>query len=243
MISKFYTKYKQKDLNNEEKQIVFDYISNMNKNKSAKANQKRKYDFKEFFGSLQILLFYLTEKGVIDPEEKIINVIKNAPGYLKLSNDCKSFFYNEGNQFSLNQLMNLFFFFEHLCFDDLVETLQPEYKAEIPDDLKNKIIETVIKNNKIKEIPVKDLGAATRRFISRYLAGKLQVTDIAEDNHLYFELTREELWEEKIGKLENLEGLMTDLLFKLGIKVGQAYEFYNIIGEEDRNTLNFNHPK
>ena len=239
MISKFYGKYKQKDLNNEEKQIVFEYISNMNKNKSAKANQKRKYDFKEFFGSLQILLFYLTEKGVINEEEKIVNVIKNAPGYLKLSNDCKSFFHNDGKQFSLNQLMNLFFFFEHLCFEDLAETLQPEYRAVIPDDLKNKIIEKLVKK-KDPVISIKDLGAATRRFISRYLAGKLQVTDITEDRDLPFELSREELWEEKIGKLEDLMDIITNMMFKIELKVGQAYEFYNIIGEEDRNALNFN---
>ena len=239
MISKFYGKYKQKDLNNEEKQIVFEYISNMNKNKSAKANQKRKYDFKEFFGSLQILLFYLTEKGVINEEEKIVNVIKNAPGYLKLSNDCKSFFHNDGKQFSLNQLMNLFFFFEHLCFEDLAETLQPEYRAVIPDDLKNKIIEKLVKKKDLV-ISVKDLGAATRRFISRYLAGKLQVTDITEDRDLPFELSREELWEEKIGKLEDLMDIITNMMFEFKLKVGQAYEFYNIIGDEDRNALNFN---
>ena len=239
MITKFYGKYKQKDLNNEEKQIVFEYISNMNKNISAKANQKRKYDFKEFFGSLQILLFYLTEKGVINEEEKIVNVIKHAPGYLKLSNDCKSFFYNDGKQFSLNQLMNLFFFFEHLCFEDLAETLQPEYKQVIEDDLKKKIIEKLV-NKKDLVISVKDLGAATRRFISRYLAGKLQVTDIKEDRDLSFELTREELWEEKIGKLEDLMDIITDMIYEFKLKVGQAYEFYNIIGDEDRRALNFN---
>ena len=242
MISKFYGKYKQKDLNNDEKQIVFEYISNMNKNKSAKANQKRKYDFKEFFGSLQILLFYLTEKGVVNEDEKIVNVIKNAPGYLKLSNDCKSFFYNDGKQFSLNQLMNLFFFFEHLCFEDLAETLQPEYRAVIPDDIKNKIIEKLVKKKDLV-ISVKDLGAATRRFISRYLAGKLQVTDITEDRDLSFELSREELWEEKIGQLEDLMDIITNMTFEFKLKVGQAYDFYNIIGDEDRNSLNFNNTK
>ena len=244
MITKFYGKYKQKDLTDEEKQIVYEYISNMNKNKSAKANQKRKYDFKYFFGSMQILLFYLTEKGVMNENEKIVNIIKNAPGYLKLSNDCKSFFYNEGKNFSLNQLMNLFFFFEHLCFEDLAETLQPEYRQPIDPKLKEKIIEKLIKKkDEFNLIPTKDLGAATRRLISRYLAGKLQVTDITEKRDLSYELTREELWEEKIGQLEDLIDLVTGRIFEFKLTVGQAYEFYNIIGDEDRNALKFNYQK
>ena len=244
MITKFYGKYRQKDLTDEEKQIVYEYISNMNKNKSAKANQKRKYDFKYFFGSMQILLFYLTEKGVMNENEKIVNIIKNAPGYLKLSNDCKSFFYNEGNNFSLNQLMNLFFFFEHLCFEDLAETLQPEYRQPIDAKLKEKIIEKLIKKkDEFNLIPNKDLGAATRRLISRYLAGKLQVTDITENRDLSYELTRAELWEEKIGQLEDLIEQVTGRIFEFKLTVGQAYEFYNIIGDEDRNSLKFNYQK
>ena len=244
MITKFYGKYKQKDLTDEEKQIVYEYISNMNKNKSAKANQKRKYDFKYFFGSMQILLFYLTEKGVMNENEKIVNIIKNAPGYLKLSNDCKSFFYNEGNNFSLNQLMNLFFFFEHLCFEDLAETLQPEYRQPIDAKLKEKIIEKLIKKkDEFNLIPNKDLGAATRRLISRYLAGKLQVTDITENRDLSYELTRAELWEEKIGQLEDLIEQITGRIFEFKLTVGQAYEFYNIIGDEDRNALKLNYQK
>ena len=138
--------------------------------------------------------------------------------------------------------MNLFFFFEHLCFEDLAETLQPEYRAVIPDDIKNKIIEKLVKKKDLV-ISVKDLGAATRRFISRYLAGKLQVTDITEDRDLSFELSREELWEEKIGQLEDLMDIITNMTFEFKLKVGQAYDFYNIIGDEDRNSLNFNNTK
>ena len=193
---------------------------------------------------MQILLFYLTEKGVMNENEKIVNIIKNAPGYLKLSNDCKSFFYNEGKNFSLNQLMNLFFFFEHLCFEDLAETLQPEYRQPIDPKLKDKIIEKLIKKkDEFNLIPTKDLGAATRRLISRYLAGKLQVTDITEKRDLSYELTREELWEEKIGQLEDLIDLVTGRIFEFKLTVGQAYEFYNIIGDEDRNALKFNYQK
>ena len=238
MISKFYGKYPQIDLTDKEKKEVINYISNMNRNKSDNAKIKKRYDFKYFFGSLQILLFYLTEKGVMKEEEKIMNIINNAPGYLKLSKDCINFFNKEGKNFSLKNLMNLFFFFEHLCFEDLADTLQPEYKKQISKDTKNKIIEKLINKKKPDDkIPIKNLGSATRRLISRYLAGKLEVTDIKEDRDLSFELSREELWEEKIGKLEDLMELVSGKIYEFKLTVGQAYEFYNIIGDEDRNTL------
>ena len=47
-----------------------------------------------------------------------------------------------------------------------------------------------------------------------------------------------ELWEEKIGKLDNLMTLVFDKMKGLNVTLGQAYEFYKIIGEEDRNALN-----
>ena len=237
MITKFHGKYPQTDLNDEEKKEVIKYIAEMNK--SISKNMKKKYDFKNFFGSLQMLLFYLTEKSVMKKEEKIINIINNAPGYLKISNDCKDFFYNEGINLSVSKMMNLFFFFEHLCFDDLAETLQPEYRAVIPEDIKNRIIEKLIKQKKENDpITIKNLGAATRRLISRYLAGKVQTTDISEDRDLAFELTRIELWEEKIGRLEDLEELISAKIYEFKLTVGQANQFYNIIGEEDRIALN-----
>ena len=241
MISKFYLKYSQVDLTMEEKKEIINYIAQMNKKIFAKNKKQKKYDFKNFFGSLQILLFYLTEKGVMKEEEKIVDVIKNAPAYLKLSDDCKNFFNKEGKEYNLKKIMNLFFFFEHLCFEDLAETLQPEYKAPIPEDIKGKIIDRFIKQKKEDDkIPVKYFGASTRRLISRYLAGKLQVTDIKEDRDLAGELTRIELWEERYGKLEDLEDIIYGKFKDFKLTVGQAYEFYNIIGQDDRKTIELN---
>jgi hypothetical protein len=241
MISKFYLKYTQIDLNMDEKKDIKNYIDKMNKMISAKSKKKKRYDFKNFFGSLQILLFYLTEKGVMKEEEKIVDVIKNAPAYLKLSDVCKNCFKEEGKEYNLKRIMNLFFFFEHLCFEDLAETLQPEYKAPIPEDIKGKIIDRFIKQKKEDDkIPVKYFGASTRRLISRYLAGKLQVTDIKEDRDLAGELTRIELWEERYGKLEDLEDIIYGKFKDFKLTVGQAYEFYNIIGQDDRKTIDLN---
>ena len=237
MLSNFYSKYPQKDLDDKEKEAIINYIDEMNKDSLRKHNIK--YDFKDFFGSMQILIFYLTEKGVMKEDEKILNILKKAPGYFKLSDDCRNFFYGVGENLTVNKLMNLFFFFEHLCFEDLAETLQNEYKQEIPEDLKEKIKNKLLKKeeNPDAKYTIKDLGAAVRRLISRYLAGKLEVTDISEDRDLAFELSREDLWEEKIAKLEDLMDIIGAQLYEFKLKVGQAYAFYNLIGEEDRKSI------
>ena len=211
------------------------YIDDMNK--QNKDNNK-KYDFKEFYVSMQMLIFYLTEKGIMKEDEKIVDILKKAPGYFKLSDDCTDFFYNKGSDLTVNKLMNLFFFFEHLCFEDLAQTLQNEYKKEIPEDKKTDITNKLLKNKDPQDkFTIKDLAAAVRRLISRYLAGKLEVTDINEDRDLAFELSREDLWEEKIAQMDDLMEVIGAKLYEFKLTVGQAYEFYNLIGEEDRNSI------
>ena len=69
------------------------------------------------------------------------------------------------------------------------------------------------------------------------MAGRLEVTDINEDRDLGFELSREDLWEEKIAKLDDLMDLIGAQLYEFKLKVGQAYAFYNLIGEEDRKSI------
>ena len=181
----------------------------MNKDKMAK--NKINYDFKDFFGSMQMLIFHLTEMGVMSDEEKILNILENAPEYFKLSTDCRDFFYNEGKELTIKKLMNLFFFFEHLCFEDLAKTLQLEYTKEISEEKKKLIKDKLLKSNN-DVYTIKELAAADRRFISRYLAGKLDVTDINEDRDLAYELSREELWEERISNREDFQDTITTQL-------------------------------
>ena len=237
IISNFYLKYPQKDLKEEEKLIVINYIKKMNKENLRKNNVK--YDFKEFYGSIQMYIFYLVENGIIKDDEKIINALKNSSIYFKISNDCKNFFLEEGNQLSVDKIMNLFFYFEHLCYEELIKNLQNEYKKEISNDTKINIINKLIKN-KTERFPlynIKDLGAAVRRFISRYLVGKLQINDIKEDRDLAFELSREDLWEKKISESEGLNNAIKEQISIFKLNVDQAYAFYELIGEEDKRSI------
>ena len=76
-----------------------------------------------------------------------------------------------------------------------------------------------------------------RRLISRYLTGEMQTTDINENLELVSQLYRTDLWEEKLGKLDDLEELITEKIKQFKLTVGQAFNFYEIIGEEDRNSI------
>ena len=226
IISQFYSQYPQICLDIEEKKQIINYISNMN-------NKNKSYNFNNFLSSLQNLLYYLTKKIFVKKDETIFNIIKIHSENLKLSNDCENFFNNEGKDLTLNKMMNVFIIFEHLCFKDLSDNLLLLYKKKISKELKDKIIKNLLNSkNSNDEITVKDLAAATRRLISRYLTGK--ISDIDEKRDLVLELTREELWEENIKKNNDFEELIFEKMKDIKLVVGQAYEFYNIIGDEDK---------
>ena len=224
-IVKFYDKYPQVDLSEEERKQIHSSLL-----KIFKSNNN---DFKSFFGSMQLLMFYLSNNIV--PDKDINSIIKNRPDYIRLDSNYIRFF-SEKN-FNINKFMNIFFYTEHLSFNELSKTIQTEYKKQIEDniivDIK-KELEINIENDKL---PWKDLAAAVRRFISRYLVGDRQTTDVNENSELIYQLSRKDLWEEKYGKLDNLDQLISAKMNKFKIKVGQAFSFYEIIGTEDKNSI------
>jgi len=151
-LSTFYIKYKQLDLTEDEISIIIKYIKKRKKNGES--------DFTLFFSSLNLLIFYLLNNGAINTD-KISKILLKSPPYLKISKDCFEFFQNEGNQFAVNKLMNIFFYIEHLCFNDLCNNLHPDYKISIEHEtqekIKKKLLNEVNKNN--KSYSIKDLAA------------------------------------------------------------------------------------
>ena len=223
---KFYTKYPQKDLNEEDKNIIFEYLKTI--------NTRNNNDFKEFFGSMQLIIFYLINNNFKE-DEKTSNIISEAPDYLDIDKDCLNFFNGVGKEFKANQIMNIFFYIEHLCFDTLIENIRIEYKKPIEksvvDEIKKKLINESQPEDKIS---LNDLAAPLRRFISRYLVGNKEVIDVNENNTLDFQLGRIDLWGEKYGNLDNLIQLVSEKIKNFNLKVCHALDFYNIIGEQDK---------
>ena len=164
-------KYPQNDLEKYEKEEVIKYITNINKDSQDK--NKNPYEFKNFYTSFQLLFQFLKTATEVKKDETICNIIKGNLEKLKLSDDFKHFFNNEGKNFTLNKLYNLFSIFEHLISKDLFEMLQPDFKIQIPEETKNKIIEKILTNKNTNDvITTKDLAAAIRRLITRYLIGE-----------------------------------------------------------------------
>ena len=230
IISKLFMIYPQKDLDEDEKNIIISYIKS-----------KNNYDFKYFLSSMQMIIYYLAEKVIFKGNEKMNNIMKNIKSSYTLTNDCINFFLNEGKELTVDKIMNIYAYFEHLCYNDLINNLQDDYKKEIDSEIKNNIINNLINNeNKINIFNAfsrKDLASALRRFISRYLVGKRQNNDLKEHRILVFELSREDLWDEKIRKNENFMEITDKNISQFNLEVSQAYSFYELIGDEDKKEI------
>ena len=114
ILNKFYLKYPQTDLTKEEKKKIFIYINEINGDK--------KEIIKNIYGSIQILIFYLT-KNNFKADEEIKIILNYFPDSLNINKNLFNFFGYKGNNFNVNKLMNILFYFENLCFDDLVKIL------------------------------------------------------------------------------------------------------------------------
>ena len=208
LMKKFYGKYPQKDLSKDDKKSIESFVSLLIL-KLTGANRRQNY-FKNFFDSLELLLFYFTEKETMDGNTKIKDIIEKAPGYLKISDDCKNLFTKEMEYLTINQMMNFWFYIEHLFFYHSQIIPPPKFREEIAQDIKAMIIKNLLKPEvKNDTISTLSLAAATRRIISRYLIGRSTLTDSSQDRELTFELFKAEFWEENIGKLDNLPELVT----------------------------------
>lgn len=181
-----------------------------------------------------MFIFYLSETGKV--EKSLKEIVENLPSYLRLSEDFKNFFSNQKyklNELTIDKILNIFIFIEHFCFNDLVETLHNEYKEKIFIE-KQKEIESKLKISSEDIYTKKDLASAVRRFISNYLAGKLEVADVNENRDLTDEIYREDLWDEEILKKGDLQIEVGEKIREFKLKVGQTYELYKLISKEDK---------
>ena len=79
--------------------------------------------------SIQLLIFYLKNENY-NPDVKIKDAIKNIPDYINISDECKEFFENNPN-FKLNILISIFEYIELLCYSEIVENVNEEYKKKL----------------------------------------------------------------------------------------------------------------
>ena len=221
ILTNFIEKYPQNELNEDEKNIIINYLKDRYK--------KKKFEITEFFASFQLLLFYLDNYSNKLDEENISTIIKQKPDYLRVSMDFKNFFENEGNIFKINQMMNIFLFIEHLSFEPLCENLDNEIKNKKISDQKEQQILTALTNIQEKV----DLSRALRRYISRYLVGKKKEKELLK-NKLASELSKSDLWGVNKDQINEINKFLSEVLAQFNLIVEESFSFYNIIGKEDK---------
>ena len=225
VLQQFYKKYKQKDLDEEEKKIIVKEFINNNNNKSL---------YKQIYGTIQLIIFFLLNNNM-DEKQKICEI--NFPNYLRIDESFQRFLGDKGKDFTADKIMGIFLLFEHLCFNDLCKTLHDEYKEEISNEIIEKIDNNYFNNNN-EVMTIQEIGAAVRRFISRYLVGQNKEGYFIPNSLLLPQLRRPDLWGEKIGKLQNLDELISKSLQILNLTVGQSFKFYEKIKSEDEKEIN-----
>jgi len=155
-------------------QEPLDYLEKENMVKYIIEEFPDNYDFKKFFNSIQMLVFYLTENESTFDDLYLSDIIEKIPYYLIISEDCKYFFLNKKyklNKLKINKLLKINDFLEQFCYKDIIKTLNYKYKVNISNEKQKKIGEKLKGNIYVQ----KYLAAAIRRFISRYL---LEIEDI-----------------------------------------------------------------
>lgn len=85
---------------------------------------------------------------------------------------------------------------------------------------------------KNQDFTVKQFAAALRIYICRYILGQRKSVDVGEKKVLNFELSRIDLWEEKIGKLDSLSELLFVYINEFKLNVSQTYELYKLVQDQ-----------
>ena len=237
----FYLKYPQKEFDIIEKELIFNYLKDKIKPEIIPLNNILTDNdiLKNLFGFTQMLIIYLTTKKFVKTDTPILSIIKSLSSEYDFPNIFLEFLTLLGNKITIEKIMNLFTIFEHLCFNELLKLLKNEYREDIKEKIQNDIINKIENNEKNlnKIYSKKDLDKALRRLISRYLIGTGDINDIKTENDLFFELNREDLWDEKIKKIEDFDKEIKEDFEEFKLKVNQAYSLYNLIGNEDREEI------
>ena len=224
VLERFENDNKTEELTNDEKMRIYNYIkSNYNINDHN--------DLKQLYSYLQLIIFYLIN-NINDIGKSIKNIIEGSND-IKI-NDKNFIAIFEGNEMTLtgNKIISIFIFIEHLCFDVFSQNLIEEYNAQIDENIKNKIKDELTKNEDIKEI-----GPVSRRFISRFLYNINNKDDLSPNGALTIQLKRKDLWNKEFRETEKIERIL-ESIEKFNLKVGQCFNFYQLIKEKDEKEIN-----
>ena len=242
ILSDFMSKYTQKELSLEKKEIIYSIIK-------EKLNENND-ELEKILFSIQLLIYYLIKERQIETEE-IKTIIDDLPNYVNLSKECKDFFQEPKLTIKFEELMEVYIYLELLCFfnlkktddkkeeeeDDnpIIKNLRIEYKMPIEEKQSNDIL-SLFENKIFKLITKETLAVSCRRFISRYLVSNRDDIEYDEKNLLSLYLNRYELWPREFIE-KNMNQILEDdleLLGKSELKVGQCYALYKLMNFDEK---------
>ena len=235
----FEFKYKNEDLEFKNKDICSKFKKNINEENLILNDKIIIYNFfEENKGNVNLhlkllddftnLIKYSNEN--VDKKEEIsqINIFKlieENENQIEFSDNFKIFF-KENKKFTINKLLNIYEYYQILCFNKVKETLK-QYQEKIIDEEQKKTIKDYIENDlKTNKI---DLEIAIRKFILCFLSkeknkeNKIKINQNNIKNYLEIE----DLWNKNFFK-KNEFNQMLQKLKKLNIKVNNVIPFYEI---------------
>ena len=217
----FIEKYPQINLDEEQKQILFNF-----KNEQYSIDILTKILF-----SMQLMISYYHE-NIFENEQTVYETFQEFPDYFKINEEIKSLFFNN-KQFKLKHLLYVYEYFELLCFSEFKKNLDPCYNSneDISNEKKEKL-EKYFKEKPEHFITKINIATAVRRFISRYLVGIREDTDINIDDELFLNL-RNDCWDNELLINQVLFERSLEELKKVGIKVKEGLRLYEYLGGDD----------
>ena len=219
-------KYKPRELDEAEKLALNDLLE--------ENNNSRFYN--DVFSSLQILMNEIIKENY-KQTHLIYKIIESKPNYIMLNAKLVDFFrkqfeyYSDTqfNFFSVNSLLEIFNYFEALCWKEMEKNIPIDYMQELPEKMQKEITTYFEKNiNEKKIINKENFTSALRKLISRSISGTRQEMEIKNDAELKYYMTREDLWSKSVLDVDGFENEI-DEIFQSKILVGQTIELYKLL--------------
>ena len=218
ILSTFILNYPQKKLEEEQKQILYDFRSEQYSTESIV----------KILLSIQLMItFYNEQTPYSDKNIRINETFNDFPRYFKIPDDTKNLFII--NPFTISHIISVYEYFELLCFNEFKNNIDPQYKQIISDEQKEKI-EQYFKDNPDALLNKIQISTTVRRFISRSLVGLREDSEVNDNQELFdFLRYKEDCWNREISSSAKFEDEIENLK-KLNIKVGEALNLYEILG-------------
>ena len=238
IIINFMQKYQQRDLDDKELKSVVNYI--------LEEKKKNNFDIINLLFSLQVLIDVILEYNpdiditlysFIENNEKINipNVESIKDFFIQMNENMQKDGYTISdidNCFTINSLISLIDIVELFSWETIKNNLDKKYLEDI--NRNNKLQFDNYYNNIIEEdndilITRIDLCAAIRKFITRYLSGKID-ENLKANKNLKNYLINKELWPINYPEDYIIEDEINKIFGKEEIELSQAEKLYEYLG-------------